>query len=73
MLTPSKRKWSDLTTRERVVVVTIIALQAALTAYAQHDLSARGPDEVRGPKALWRLITLNTLGAVAYVLVGRRP
>jgi hypothetical protein len=68
-----KRKWSDLSGKQRAGVLVLIALQAVLTAFAQRDLSARGADEIRGPKLLWRFVTLNTLGAVAYVVVGRRP
>jgi hypothetical protein len=67
------RKWSDLTSRQRVGVLALIALQAILTAFAQRDLGMRSAEELRGPKVFWRVATLNTLGAVAYVVVGRRP
>jgi hypothetical protein len=68
-----QKKWSQLTTAQRVGVLALIAVQAALAAFAQRDLGARSDDEVRGPKLLWRIVTLNTFGAVAYIVVGRRP
>jgi hypothetical protein len=43
-----------------------------LAAYAQRDLSTRSERELRGPKWLWRVLTLNTVGAVAYLVAGRR-
>jgi hypothetical protein len=67
-----KRKWSDLSGQQRAGLLVLIAVQAVLTAFAQRDLSTRDEDLVRGPKVLWRLLVFNTLGAVAYVLVGRR-
>jgi hypothetical protein len=51
----------------------MVALQAVLAAFAQRDLGSRTPAEVRGPKVLWRVLTLNTIGAVAYLVVGRAP
>jgi hypothetical protein len=68
-----QKKWSQLTTAQRAAVLALIAVQATLAAYAQRDLGARSADEVRGPKLLWRILTLNTFGAVAYIAVGRRP
>jgi hypothetical protein len=73
MMRARGRKWSDLTSRQRVGALALIALQAILTAFAQRDLGTRSAQELRGPKMLWRVVTLNALGAVAYVLVGRRP
>ena len=67
----SKKKWSDLTRQQRVGVLGLIALQAALAAFAQRDLGSRSADELRGPKILWRFMTLNTIGAIAYLTVGR--
>ncbi len=62
-----------MTPVQRSGVVAFIAAQAALTAYAQRDLGTRSAAELRGPKLLWRLLTFNTLGTLAYVLIGRRP
>jgi hypothetical protein len=67
------RKWSDLTAQQRTGLLVLIALQAVLVAFAQQDLGTRSAAELRGPKALWRFLTFHTLGAVAYIVVGRRP
>jgi hypothetical protein len=66
------RRWSELTTSQRAGVLALIAVQAVLTSLVQQDLGMRSRAELRGPKVLWRVLTLNTLGAVAYMLVGRR-
>jgi len=52
-------------------VLGLVALQAALAAFAQRDLGSRSADELRGPKFFWRIATLNTLGAIAYLTIGR--
>ena len=66
----SKKKWSDLTPQQRAGVLGLVALQAALAAFAQRDLGSRSADELRGPKLLWRFATLNTFGAIAYLTIG---
>ena len=67
-----KQRWADLTSRQKASVLGLIAVQAILVAAAERDLSSRNAAQVRGPKALWRVLTLNTVGAVAYFVVGRR-
>jgi hypothetical protein len=69
----TRKKWSELTTQQRGGVLALVALQAALAAFAQRDLSSRSAAELRGPKILWRFATLNTIGALAYIFVGRQP
>ena len=67
----SKREWSELSARERGGIVALAALQAALAVIAQRDLSSRPDAAIRGPRLLWRVVTLNTGGAIAYLLFGR--
>jgi hypothetical protein len=67
-----KQRWSDLTSRQKVSVLGLVAFQAVLVAAAQRDLSSRRADQVRGPKLLWRIFGMNTLGTLAYFTVGRR-
>jgi len=69
----ARKRWSDLSTGQRVGILVLVAIQAVLAAFAQRDLSSRPAGQVRGPKLLWRVATLNSVGAVAYLLVGRRP
>jgi hypothetical protein len=70
----SKKSWSDLTTGQRRAAVIAGAVEAVLTAAALRDLARRTPDQVRGPKLIWRLAcAVQPVGPVAYFLVGRRP
>ena len=55
-----------------VAVVVALATWAVVTPFVWHDLRRRPADQVRGPKWLWRLASLNLTGSIAYVLVGRR-
>jgi hypothetical protein len=68
----SKRRWSELTSAQRAGVLAMVAVQAVLAVFAQRDLGSRSQAEVRGPKIVWRVLTLNSAGAVAYLVVGRR-
>jgi hypothetical protein len=46
----------------------------AVVAVTWRDISRRPPERVRGSKRLWRSASaVNTLGALAYWLGGRRP
>ena len=69
----SKKKWKDLTPAQRGLVVGGAVVQITLLALAQRDLSKRPADEVRGPKRLWRMVTLvNFIGPLSYFCCGRR-
>lgn len=67
-----KRSFQDLTPQQQGMAVGAVAIALPLIVLSQRDLSHRGAEEVRGPKALWRVLCLNGAGAVAYFLAGRR-
>jgi hypothetical protein len=70
---PTKKRWKDLTPTQRVLVIVGAVLQLTLLALAQRDLSVRSAEQVRGPKGLWRIVTLvNFVGPLAYFCCGRR-
>ena len=47
-------------------------MQVTLFAAAQVDITKRNPEEIRGPKLLWRLICLiNFIGPIIYFSIGR--
>jgi hypothetical protein len=53
-------------------VVALGVVELALLLAAQVDLTRRRPDEVQGPKYLWRLVALvNFFGPLAYFWRGR--
>lgn len=54
-------------------MVGILALHLCLVGAAHVDLTKRPAEQVRGPKALWRVLTAaNTSFSVLYFLWGRR-
>jgi hypothetical protein len=51
----------------------ILAAHSAVAALTWRDLRARPAEQVRGSKRVWRVASaVNTVGSVAYWLVGRR-
>ncbi len=57
----------------RKVVLAVVAVEAALAALAYRDLAGRSQDQVRGPKALWRIVIgINPGNSLVYWLIGRR-
>lgn len=69
----AKKKWSDLTPTQQKVVIAGGVIETVLTGYVLRDLARRGPEQVRGPKALWRLGSfVQPVGPVAYLVFGRR-
>ena len=68
------RKWSDLSGRQRWIVIVAAAAEAALKTAMLIDLKRRSTDQVRGPKWLWASTALlNTAGVVplSYFILGR--
>jgi hypothetical protein len=72
----ARRRWSDLSERNRRLVVVSGAAEAVLKIAALVDLRRRPADEVKGSKKMWALaiVLVNAVGVVpiAYFLVGRR-
>ncbi len=69
----ANRSWNDLSPTAQKAVVAAGAVELALTTYAQIDLGRRAKGEVRGPKLLWRLLTMvQPVGPIAYLVLGRR-
>ena len=68
-----KRRWEDLTTRQRVVVITLGVVQLSLAASAWVDLARRRPAEVNGRKGVWAaVIAVNWSGPLAWFRWGKR-
>ncbi len=57
----------------KLVTLVVLAVSLALVTAAERDLHHRADDEVRGSRALWRLLCLNGFGALGYFRWGRRP
>jgi hypothetical protein len=69
-----RRRWEDLSTRQRRSIVVAGVVQVLLAAAALLDLRRRPSEQVRGPKRLWAAAAalVNFVGPLAYFLVGRR-
>ncbi len=74
MLNNGQRKsWSEMSTWQKVAIQLAAAVQLALLAAAQWDLTKRSDDELNGSKSLSRAITfVNFIGPLAYFMVGRK-
>lgn len=74
MAKKSKRSWKELSPKARALIIAAATLQIALISVAHADISRRPAEEIRGPKRMWRLISLiNFVGPLTYFAAGRRP
>lgn len=61
-----------MTPAGRVVTGVLAVVQLVLLGLALNDLRRRSPDEVKGPRWMWALISLvNIVGPITYFTVGR--
>ncbi|MBO0730174.1 MAG: hypothetical protein J2P57_13015 [Acidimicrobiaceae bacterium] len=67
----AKTPWRQLPPRQQAEIIGLLVLSVAVVAVAQNDLRRRPASQVRGHKILWQLVSLNALGALIYLCVGR--
>ncbi|NEK56262.1 hypothetical protein GCU56_00035 [Geodermatophilus sabuli] len=66
------RRWSDLSGRQRAVLLGVGVVQWLLAARAWWDLAHRRPDQVHGRKGVWAaVIGVNWIGPLAWYRWGR--
>jgi hypothetical protein len=58
---------------QQLLAAALIAVSLGLVAVAERDLHRRPDAQVRGDRRVWRIVCLNAVGAVGYLLWGRRP
>jgi hypothetical protein len=69
----ARRRWADLSGRQRALVLVLGSVQLSLAASAWTDLARRSAPEVTGRKAVWAaVIAVNWIGPLAYFRWGRR-
>ncbi|RFU20449.1 PLDc N-terminal domain-containing protein [Geodermatophilus marinus] len=69
----TRRRWADLSGRQRAALAALAAVQLALAVGAWTDLARRRPDEVDGSRGLWAVvIAVNWVGPLAWFRWGRR-
>ena len=67
------KKWSELSSRQRMAVGAVGAVELALAGAAYADLIRRPADEVNGSKGAWAaIIAVNVVGPIAYFVRGRK-
>jgi hypothetical protein len=67
------RKWSDLSEGQRNAIKILAVSEFALKILMLVDIKRRPANQIRGPKAAWRLAAaVNTIGPVSYFLFGRK-
>lgn len=71
-----KRRWSDLSQRQRRLILAGAAFEGALKIAALVDLTRRPTDRIRGRKWVWAtaIVLVNSVGGapLVYFLLGRR-
>ena len=68
-----KRKWKDMTPRQRALILVAASVQLSRAATAFTDLARRPAAQVRGRKVAWvPVIMLNTVGPIIYFVFGVR-
>lgn len=67
-----KKRYSELGSGGKAAVLVITAISLMIIGRAERDIAGRDVDEVRGSRTVWRLVSLNALGAIAYLRFGRR-
>ena len=68
-----KTRWSDLSSRQRGVIVVGAIAELVITTLALRDLTRRPASQVRGSKVLWVLtFCVQPFGPILYFVAGRR-
>jgi len=69
----TKRKWSELSSRNRRLITVTGVVEVVLLAATLFDLKRRPADQIRGSKRMWTALAfINVIGPIAYFTFGRR-
>ena len=72
----ARRQWSDLSERNRRLIIGIAVVEGCLKIAALIDIKRRPASQIRGPKWAWATVVaiVNSFGAVplSYFAFGRR-
>lgn len=67
-----KKRFADRSPLEKAVIRLVLVVSLAIVGFAERDIQLRPEEKVRGPKPLWRAVSLNAVGALVYLGAGRR-
>jgi hypothetical protein len=66
-------EFKKLSPARQAGIVAITAWNVALSVIAERDIQRRPSDEIRGSRAIWRMVCLtNTVGPLIYFRWGRQ-
>lgn len=69
----SKRRWSELSTGQRALLLALASVQVSMSVSAWTDLAARPSAQVSGSKGKWAaVIAVNFVGPALYFTRGIR-
>jgi len=69
----TRKKWSDLSSRNRGLITVAGVVEVVLLAAALVDIKRRPAEQINGPKWMWSsLAFVNIIGPIAYFVFGRR-
>jgi hypothetical protein len=68
-----QKRWSDLTSAQRIGIVLLGTFQLLLLFASLWDIRQRSADEINGSKQVWTAaVFVNFIGPIAYFLFGRK-
>ncbi len=69
----AKKKWSEMSDRQKTIVLVATSVQISLLLTALTDIYRRSQEEIRGNKWAWTAISfVNFVGPISYFLFGRK-
>ena len=71
------RRWSDLSDRNRKLIIAVAVAEAILKTAVLIDIRRRPASQIRGSKRMWIvaavLVNSAGIGSLSYFAFGRRP
>jgi hypothetical protein len=67
-----KKRLAERPPPQKVILGLILAISLVIVGFAERDLQGRPEEQIRGSRFVWRLASLNAVGALAYLGLGRR-
>lgn len=72
-ITDMKKKWNDLSQKQKAGIGIASLLQFILLAAALADIYRRNENQIRGSKYMWAALSfINFIGPIAYFILGRK-
>jgi hypothetical protein len=66
------RRYGSRPPLQKGLLGLVLVISLVIVGFAERDLQGRPEEQIRGSKLAWRLASLNAVGALAYLRLGRR-